>query len=161
MANKEFKPNHDTTEQKSTEEVKQPVIDPSKIKQQYAQAPQQPPQMSEEEINQKRAEEERKLDMVLPYLEKQHRATTLEMQLTEMDVLLGRINPQQVPGILGQELQIRAMKAQTNWAALRMDQMEMIKRAEEERALLQKEKEELEKSNPTKDMEKEPDHKQG
>jgi hypothetical protein len=60
-----------------------------------------------------------------------------------MDVKLGRINPQQVPGILGQKLQVDAMETQLRWAKLKMDQMEMVKRAEEERAELQKQQDAL------------------
>jgi len=136
---KEMKPGGQTQE----------AIDPSKIKQKYAEMNKQAnqaPQLSEAEINERRKLEEEKLDAVLPYLRKQAEATRLEMDLTEMDCKMGRVNPQQIPGMLGKRLQIEAMNDQQTWARLMMAQNEMIQKATEEKAKL----EELQKSEADK-----------
>lgn len=122
---------------------KQPEIkiDPGAIKQQYAQMEQQAGQLqmlSEEEMLNKQKEEEQKLDAILPYLRKQAEATRLEMELTRMDVLLGRMAPNQIPGAFGKQLEVECMEAQQKWAVSKMEQQEMMKRAMEEKEKLEK-----------------------
>ena len=119
----------------NTQGPAQPQIDPSKIKQQFAEmnaqaaANQPQPQMTEAEMLARQKEEEDRLDKVLPYLRKQAEATKLEMDLTRMDVLIGRVNPASIPGAFGKQLEVEAMTAQLQWSQLKLDQQEMIRRA--------------------------------
>lgn len=129
----------------------QPQIDPSNIKQQFAEMNQaaaqaQQPQMTEEQVLARQKEEEDRLDKVLPYLRKQEEATRLEMELTRMDVLIGRVNPASIPGAFGKQLEVEAMKAQLEWSQLKLDQQEMMRRAMAEKdELLKAQKAEADK----------------
>lgn len=122
----------------------EPVIDPSKIKQQMAEMNQQAaqaaqqPVMTEEEMLKRQQEEEDRLDKALPYLRKQAEATRLEMELTRMDVLIGRANPSQIPGAFGKQLEVECMEAQLAWSNLKLDQQSMMRRALEEKKELEK-----------------------
>jgi len=132
--NKEFKPT-----------AKEPVIDPTNIKQQFNQINKQaeeaqqaqPQQMTPEEMDKQRKLQEKMLDETLPYLRKQEEATRLEMQLVRYDVLMGRTPATQIPGTFGKQLEVECMEAQLQWSGMKLDQQAMMKRAMEEKAELE------------------------
>ena len=135
---KEFKP--------KVEEVK---VDPSKIKSQYSQMNQaaeqqmQSPQKSKEELQRQIKEEEERLDLMLPYYRKQKEALELEISITTLEVQMGKIAPNTIPGIIGKNLEIQDMEAKMAWAQLKLQQQGMLDG-------LNKKKEELTKEDTDK-----------
>lgn len=133
MATQEFTP--------KVEEVK---IDPSQIKQQYAQMNQQAEQVmsqqpvSEADMKAKIALEEDRLDTMLPYYRKQKEALELEIAITSLECQMGKVDPRNIPGTVGRDLQIREMESKLQWAHLMMQQQQTLDG-------LQKKKEDLEK----------------
>lgn len=137
MATKDFTP--------QTEEVK---IDPSKIKAQYSQMNkeaeqqmQQPP-VTKEEMQEKIKQEEDRLDLMLPYYRKQKEALELEIAITTLEVQMGKIAPNTIPGIIGKNLEIQDLESKLQWAHLKMQQQGML-------TDLQGKKEELAKEEDT------------
>lgn len=139
MATQEFTP--------QVEEVK---IDPSQIKQQYAQMNQaaeqqmgQQPQ-TEEQMKASIAKEEERLDLMLPYYRKQKEALELEIEITSLEARMGKVDPRNIPGTIGRDLQSEEMQSKLQWAHLMMQQQQTLDG-------LNKKKEELknEENNPT------------
>ncbi len=140
--NKEFTP--------KVEEIK---IDPTKIKGQYSQMNQaaeqqmqQQPPVSKEEMERKVKEEEERLDLMLPYYRKQKEALELEIAITTLEVQMGKIAPNTIPGIIGKNLEIQDMESKLQWAHLKMQQQGMLDN-------LQGKKEELSSKAPALDTE--------
>jgi len=121
MATQEFTP--------KVEDVK---IDPTKIKSQYSQMNKeaeqqmQQPSVSPEEIKRKIEEEENRLDLMLPYYRKQKEALELEIAITTLEVQMGKIAPNTIPGIIGKNLEIQDMESKLQWAHLKMQQQGML-----------------------------------
>ncbi len=76
------------------------------LKEQFAAGPQEVPQMTPEQIQEKMEEQ-------LPWLRVQNEYSKLQMEIMERDVLLGRRTPNSVPGIFGLELMIREIQAKS------------------------------------------------
>lgn len=128
---KELKPKVST--KASVEEVK---VDPSKIKQEYAKmqeaaAAQQP--LTEEQITAHMLLQEKVLDERLPYMRKQAEFSELEVKCAEFDLKMqefrwrtGQVNPQNIPGPLGLDFQMKQINLQNNWAKMRLDSGELL-----------------------------------
>lgn len=106
------------------------------LKSQFAKGPQEP--MTEDQLQKERALQEQKLDDILPFMRKQAEYDRLQMELTEMDVLMGRLPINQVGGLLGLELKVREIQSQgflAQWAAGQKEAVEKMKNemSEEER----------------------------
>jgi hypothetical protein len=133
--------------QEFTPQVEKVEIDPSQVKQQYSQMNQQAEQamsqqpVSEEDMKAKIAEEEKRLDLMLPYYRKQKEALELEIAITSLETQMGKVAPINVPGIIGRNLEIQEMESKLQWAHLKMQQQGMLND-------LTKKKEELNKEVP-------------
>jgi hypothetical protein len=95
------------------------------LKSQFAKGPQAP--LTENELQKERAAQEQKLDDILPFMRKQAEYDRLQMELTELDVIMGRLPIAQVGGLLGLELKVREIQAQgflAQWAAGQREAME-------------------------------------
>lgn len=106
------------------------------LKSQFAKGPQE--SMTEDQLQKERAAQEQKLDDILPFMRKQAEYDRLQMELTEMDVLMGRLNVNYVQGLLGLELKVREIQSQSflaQWAAGQKKAVEEMKNqmSEEER----------------------------
>jgi len=106
------------------------------LKSQFAKGPQEP--MTDDQLQKERALQEQKLDDILPFMRKQAEYDRLQMELTEMDILMGRLPINQVGGLLGLELKVREIQSQgflAQWAAGQKEAVEKMKNemSEEER----------------------------
>jgi len=106
------------------------------LKSQFAKGPQEP--MTDDQLQKERALQEQKLDDILPFMRKQAEYDRLQMELTETDVLMGRLPINQVGGLLGLELKVREIQSQgflAQWAAGQKEAVEKMKNemSEEER----------------------------
>ncbi len=139
---KEFKPKRPTpTDTPVQQEMK---IDPSSIKQEYAQMHEQQPQPQEPDDAQlaaNRKAREEFLAQELPFLRDNAEYTRLQIELMRSECLLGQINPSQIPGTIGRQMEIEQLESQLHWADLKMQQNEMMKRAQEEKRLAERKQE--------------------
>ncbi len=131
-----------------TPQVEKVQVDPSQIKQQYAQMNAQAEQamgqqpMSEEDIKGQIAKEQERLDLMLPYYRKQKEALELEIAITSLECQMGKVDPRNVPGTIGRNLQIQELESKLQWAHLTMQQQSML-------TDLNKKKEEIQKEEAT------------
>lgn len=115
-----------------TPKVEQVNIDPTKIKSQYSQMNQaaeqqmQQASISPEEMKNKIQEEENRLDLMLPYYRKQKEALELEISITTLEVQMGKIAPNTIPGIIGKNLEIQDMESKMQWAQMKLQQQGML-----------------------------------
>ncbi len=138
---KEFKP--------KTPKQQEVTIDPSVIKQEYAQMHQEAgnQQPSEEEIKENKKRQEAFLDEELPFLRKSVEYTRLKQELFTLECRMPDptnphpLMPSQIPGTLGRQLEIEQLESQLHWANLKMEQNEMMKKAQQEKADLERKQE--------------------
>lgn len=106
------------------------------ITEQFSQGPTNTPHpgYGKEELEQKRKEREEQLDNMLPFMRKEEEYNRIQMSLTEMDVLMGRLSAKQVPGLLGLELlerETRAMSFLADWTKGQQDAIQQRKMQEQ------------------------------
>lgn len=119
-------------QQEFTPQVEEVKIDPTKIKSQYTQMNQaaeqqmQQPQVSPEQIKESIRLEEERLDLMLPYYRKQKEALELEIAITTLEVQMGKVSPDTIPGIIGKNLQMQDMESKMQWAQMKLQQQGML-----------------------------------
>jgi len=129
-----------------SQELGKPKIDPSKIKQEYKELKQEADaQPTAEEIREQRAMQLKAMEEDIPFLKKLEEFKRLEIsvkeadiRLVELDVAMGIRDPQSVPGLIGKKLQIDSMKTTSDWVHRSLEQVELQKKAMEEKAELEK-----------------------
>lgn len=136
-----------------TPQVDEVKVDPTKIKSQYSQMNQvaeqqmqQPPKQTKEDLQKQIKEEEERLDMMLPYYRKQKEALELEIAITTLEVQMGKIAPNTIPGMIGKSLEIQDMESKMQWAQLKMQQQGMLNDLNKRKEEISKE--ESDKVNP-------------
>lgn len=137
----EFKPTPEPVEAPRQQEVK---IDPSNIKNQYSQMHQEQQERTgptDEEIEQNRKREQERLDQDLPFLRDSAEFSRLQVELITNDFRMGKVPANRIPGPLGKALEVEQLDLQMRWAELKMDQNNMMKRAQEEKLQLERKQE--------------------
>lgn len=137
----EFKPVQEPVAAPKQQEIK---IDPSAIKQEYAQMSEQQPQQAgptDEQLQANRKAREEFLASELQFLRDNAEYTRLQVELIRNEFLLNQVQPNQVPGTLGRQLEIEQLESQLHWAELKMQQNEMMKRAQEEKKIAERKQE--------------------
>lgn len=124
-----------------------PLTPNESMKEQFNKGPEIPKQMTKEEAEKLRKETEAMYDDRLPYMRKEDEYNKLVISSYEQDVLLGRIQIKEVPGLLGLELMTREIQARGFLMQWQMGQQEAKERHEQE-LKMKKEKEEFDKLPP-------------
>ncbi len=141
---KEFNPKHDTGNKKDTP-VREIKIDQEAIKKQYQEMGQQSQQQgpTDEQLAANRLQMETQIDSELPFMRKIKEHTELKICLARMDVELGNVNPNQVPGPLGKTLEIELMGQRIQWAQMKMEENRIMNEARLQQEELMRKQEQL------------------
>lgn len=110
------------------------------IKEQFSQGPQGQAMPTAEELEAQKIEQVKYLENTLPYMRLQAEYNRLQMELTELDVLMGRISVKQVPGLLGLELMVREVNTNGFLSQWANGQKDAVDRQKKENELLEAEK---------------------
>lgn len=140
---KKFNTKH--TSNKKDEPVQKIKIDQDAIKKQYQEMGQQSQQQqpTDEQIAANRMQMEKQIDDELPFMKKIAEHTRLKIELARMDVELGNVAPNQVPGPLGKTLEIEQMGQRIQWAQMKMEENNIMNQARLQQEELMRKQEQL------------------